>query len=326
MGARSYDPTTGQFLTNDPSGLAGGDTNLRIYAGNSPLDLIDPSGNKSRSPSLQIPPAPGPGYGLELPAGSQPYTTSPAQIQQLEQQYQAATQVVSAYQLKQYNRPAVRPRRPRTVPPPPPALQLPGARSPRRRAAAAATKPSPGSPGKPIGRQRGLDGRLGDQREFIGQRLDRQHGIDQPQQQRRHGDRPDRQHADRRRRRARQRFRRPGRGRQLRRQRQPGQRRRRWLERLQRLRRLRRQRPARASEQLLPASHAHPDAVRRRRPTPTPHTGRRLWHGRTSSPTRVRPSCLIASTSRTPRRPPRRPSRSRSPTSSTPTSTPTRSS
>ena len=29
MRARSYDPTTGQFVSNDPLGLAGGDTNVR---------------------------------------------------------------------------------------------------------------------------------------------------------------------------------------------------------------------------------------------------------------------------------------------------------
>ena len=36
MGARAYSPTTGQFLSNDPLGLAGGDANLRRYAGNNP--------------------------------------------------------------------------------------------------------------------------------------------------------------------------------------------------------------------------------------------------------------------------------------------------
>ena len=44
MGARSYDPTTGQFTTNDPSGLGGGDTNIRRYAANDPVQYIDPSG------------------------------------------------------------------------------------------------------------------------------------------------------------------------------------------------------------------------------------------------------------------------------------------
>ncbi len=44
MGVREYDPSTGQFLSNDPTGLAGGDTNFRSYAGNNPLGFIDPAG------------------------------------------------------------------------------------------------------------------------------------------------------------------------------------------------------------------------------------------------------------------------------------------
>ena len=44
MRAREYDPVIGQFTSNDPLGLAGGDLNLRRYVGNSPLDLIDQAG------------------------------------------------------------------------------------------------------------------------------------------------------------------------------------------------------------------------------------------------------------------------------------------
>ncbi len=44
MGFRSYDPATGQFVSNDPAGLAGGDINLRTYVGNQPTDFIDPTG------------------------------------------------------------------------------------------------------------------------------------------------------------------------------------------------------------------------------------------------------------------------------------------
>ena len=46
MGFRSYDPATGQFVSNDPAGLAGGDINLRTYVGNQPTDFIDPFGLK----------------------------------------------------------------------------------------------------------------------------------------------------------------------------------------------------------------------------------------------------------------------------------------
>ncbi|HVA50299.1 MAG TPA: DUF4214 domain-containing protein [Pirellulales bacterium] len=44
MRARDYTPATGQFLSNDPTGLAGGDTNLRRYVANDPVDGNDPSG------------------------------------------------------------------------------------------------------------------------------------------------------------------------------------------------------------------------------------------------------------------------------------------
>ena len=44
MRARSYDPEIGQFMSNDPLGLAGGTANIRVYADNNPLRLSDPSG------------------------------------------------------------------------------------------------------------------------------------------------------------------------------------------------------------------------------------------------------------------------------------------
>ncbi len=42
--ARNYDPATGRFLTEDPIGFGGGDTNLNRYVGNSPTMYTDPSG------------------------------------------------------------------------------------------------------------------------------------------------------------------------------------------------------------------------------------------------------------------------------------------
>jgi RHS repeat-associated protein len=42
--ARWYDASTGRFINEDPSGFAGGDTNLFRYVGNDPLDRVDPSG------------------------------------------------------------------------------------------------------------------------------------------------------------------------------------------------------------------------------------------------------------------------------------------
>ena len=51
MGARNYSSVTGQFLSNDPIGLAGGDTNIRRYAGNNPVTYIDPQGLDSGATS-----------------------------------------------------------------------------------------------------------------------------------------------------------------------------------------------------------------------------------------------------------------------------------
>ncbi len=42
--ARYYDPSNGRFISNDPIGFAGGDTNLYRYVGNSPTIFVDPSG------------------------------------------------------------------------------------------------------------------------------------------------------------------------------------------------------------------------------------------------------------------------------------------
>ena len=44
MRARSYDPLIGQFTSNDPLGLLGGDTNLRRYVSNAPTLATDASG------------------------------------------------------------------------------------------------------------------------------------------------------------------------------------------------------------------------------------------------------------------------------------------
>jgi RHS repeat-associated protein len=44
LGAREYDPATGRFTTPDPIRFAGGDTNLYVYAGNDPVNRVDPLG------------------------------------------------------------------------------------------------------------------------------------------------------------------------------------------------------------------------------------------------------------------------------------------
>lgn len=42
--ARWYEPSTGRFINEDPSGFKGGDANLFRYVGNDPLNQVDPSG------------------------------------------------------------------------------------------------------------------------------------------------------------------------------------------------------------------------------------------------------------------------------------------
>ena len=42
--ARYYDPTQRRFITPDPIGFMGGDTNLYRYVGNDPVNFMDPSG------------------------------------------------------------------------------------------------------------------------------------------------------------------------------------------------------------------------------------------------------------------------------------------
>ena len=40
--ARYYNPATGRFISEDPTGFAGSGTNLYAYAAGDPIDLIDP--------------------------------------------------------------------------------------------------------------------------------------------------------------------------------------------------------------------------------------------------------------------------------------------
>jgi RHS repeat-associated protein len=44
MRARYYDPSFGRFISEDPTGFAGGDVNLMAYVQNNPVNGIDPSG------------------------------------------------------------------------------------------------------------------------------------------------------------------------------------------------------------------------------------------------------------------------------------------
>lgn len=44
FGARDYDPGMGRWTNKDPIGFAGGDTNVYVYVGNDPVNLVDPQG------------------------------------------------------------------------------------------------------------------------------------------------------------------------------------------------------------------------------------------------------------------------------------------
>ena len=52
--ARYYDPRAGRFITKDPIGFAGRDTNLYRYVWNSPTNWIDPYGLFAIAPALPI--------------------------------------------------------------------------------------------------------------------------------------------------------------------------------------------------------------------------------------------------------------------------------
>jgi RHS repeat-associated protein len=62
--ARWYDPTVGQWITQDPMGFDAGDSNLYRYAKNGPTDVTDPSGFQEPNPRSWS------GGGTYAPAGS----------------------------------------------------------------------------------------------------------------------------------------------------------------------------------------------------------------------------------------------------------------
>jgi uncharacterized protein RhaS with RHS repeats len=60
--ARYYDPTTGRFISTDPTGFAGGSANLYGYVNADPANFTDPSGltpkPKAKAPAWSWHPQP----------------------------------------------------------------------------------------------------------------------------------------------------------------------------------------------------------------------------------------------------------------------------
>jgi RHS repeat-associated protein len=54
FGAREYNAETGKWLSKDPIGFSGGDTNLYGYVANDPVNYIDPEGNNAIAPAIFI--------------------------------------------------------------------------------------------------------------------------------------------------------------------------------------------------------------------------------------------------------------------------------
>jgi RHS repeat-associated protein len=71
---RAQDPATGRWISQDPIGFIGGDTDLYRYAGNNPLNSRDPSGLEEPGGGSTSPvPQPGqPGYGGSSPGQKGP--------------------------------------------------------------------------------------------------------------------------------------------------------------------------------------------------------------------------------------------------------------
>jgi RHS repeat-associated protein len=67
--ARYYDPAGGRFISEDPSGLGGGDANLYRYVGGDPLNWTDPSGRQAQEVIRAVPPLVGPATACLLIPG-----------------------------------------------------------------------------------------------------------------------------------------------------------------------------------------------------------------------------------------------------------------
>jgi RHS repeat-associated protein len=99
--ARYYDPITGRFISQDPSGFAAGDPDLYRYVGNGPTNATDPTGMASAAglvggsfggllPSLQPPPRPFVGPPTPYSQMLSDYTTAQSLVQAEHQAWSMA--------------------------------------------------------------------------------------------------------------------------------------------------------------------------------------------------------------------------------------------
>lgn len=83
FGTRDYDPEVGRFVSKDPIGFNGGQTNLYSYTFNDPINFIDPAGQFGLRPPPGIPvytppiPLPPEGGGSTVPATPTPWPDYP---------------------------------------------------------------------------------------------------------------------------------------------------------------------------------------------------------------------------------------------------------
>ena len=98
--ARWYEPGTGRFLSEDPSGFKGGDANLFRYVGNDPLDRIDPSGLTAKwaqpASRASVPATGWAGLTVTGMSSRQPSTPAPMPTYSLSGQNTSAPRTVAA--------------------------------------------------------------------------------------------------------------------------------------------------------------------------------------------------------------------------------------
>ncbi|MGO8752642.1 MAG: RHS repeat-associated core domain-containing protein, partial [Thermoguttaceae bacterium] len=92
--ARYYNPATGRFISQDPTGFAAGDVDLYRYVGNSPTTEVDPTGlqESGGSPSLYTPgqAAAPPGQQPQQGPNASPPTTTPPNANSPGQPYRGS--------------------------------------------------------------------------------------------------------------------------------------------------------------------------------------------------------------------------------------------